>query len=227
MVTATGVIGGTAHWIRVKGIENYSMDLQLLEAREREATLAQGFVLDAYGLKIEDPHLDLAKWKAIGLYVFRRIEHSAWALGDWLVAGGAEGRRWAGEGVYKLAQEITGYSKEHLSNAYRVAMAFPPDGKRQLSWAHHKAALQAPAELRASYLTTAAVNGWTAADLNEEIGKRIPSVRRISGGPRKNRWKSPQVECPAVITCACGRKIKCGNRFPIKGHKVSQLPVEP
>lgn len=183
---------------------------------ERMTTLGFGFILESQGLVIAK-ELTVLEWAEVGRDLVRRSEASTWSLGDWLVYGGRTDRNWLGGSTYGKASAITGYSKTHLSNAYRTSMAFTRDARRpSLSWSVHRESLRLTAALRNDALREAVEHRWTEFDMAVHIDRLESTARRQQGEPSskgkrpKQYYESPKVRCP-----------HCGREFPIKGHKVN------
>lgn len=183
---------------------------------ERMATVGEGFVLESQGLVIVKD-VSRQEWEAIGRDLVRRTEASVWALGDWLVYGGRTKRNWLGGSSYEIASKITGYSKTHLSNAYRTSAAFARDDRRpQLSWSVHRESLRLPVELRGEALREAVEHRWSELDMAVYIDQKEAAARRQQAIPSsrakrpRQYYESPKVRCP-----------KCQHEFPIKGNKVN------
>jgi hypothetical protein len=179
---------------------------------ERSALMERGYILEAQGLVITG-EIDKLRWYEIGREIRARVEGSVWALGDWLIEGGREDRRWTGGSEYEMASQLTGYSKAHLSNAFRVAAAFPQGTRRPtLSWSVHKESLRVNPDDRGELLTKAAHNGWSADDMVLHINK-LEAFHKAPGvsvkQPQRSYYSSPQVRCP-----------ECKHEFAIKGNKV-------
>lgn len=188
----------------------------LPEVLERITTLESGYALEVQGLSVTR-ELDRTEWINCGKEIVRRVEGSTWALGDWLIYGGRKEKDWLGGSTYERAVEITGYSAAHLSNAFRVATAFPRDTRwPTLSWSVHREATRAPQELRGDILRKAEEMKWGADDVIVYVNKLItvakevdPEVKTKEKKPHRSYYSSPKVRCPA-----------CNNEFTIKGHKV-------
>lgn len=189
---------------------------------DRIASLDSGYVLEAQGLVITR-ELTRTEWMELGRTIVSRIEGSTWALGDWLIEGGRNTRQWHGGSSYEKASQITGYSKAHLSNAFRVAETFPKDSRRPtLSWSVHRETMRLASDLRGPVLSMAIAKKWSADDVCEHVNKLaheakakqtvVSKASAVAGGTKKpvrQYYQSPKVRCP-----------KCKHEFPIKGHKV-------
>jgi hypothetical protein len=184
---------------------------------ERLRSIQAGYAIERNGLTLAGP-LDFAQWAEIGRAISARIEGSVWALGDWLVEGGRETRGWLGGSSYEKASKITGYSKAHLSNAFRASSAFPRDARHpDLSCSAHREVLRLPEAQRQAVLRKAAERRWSADDVAEHINGLIEDARPADPvkelaikQPSRVYYQSPEVRCP-----------HCNTTFPIKGHKVA------
>lgn len=189
------------------------------ELMARLRTLEQGYVIEAQGLLVTR---DLSKpeWQVVGQQIVARVEGSVWALGDWLIYGGRTGKNWLGGSTYESAVKITGYTANHLSNAYRTAVAYPKDTRRPtLSWSVHRETLRLHAELRGAVLKKAEEKRWSADDVIQHINQVIEKAKekqtvaaprtKAVKQPHRSYYSSPKVRCP-----------NCKHEFPIKGHKV-------
>lgn len=199
-----------------------------IQARESEHE--GGYAIEAQRLRIRRT-LTRKEWVALGKLVARHVDGGAWALGDWLLEGGRENRNWYGGSTYEIACRITGLSASHLSNAYRTALAYPPDSRYpELSWSTHKIALRVPPELRGRVLKLAIAKQWTSDDVNEHINGLAASQKAEGVSVRKSNrdyaakgggYLARKVRCPNQLQCRkCGTINPCRYEFPIKGHKV-------
>jgi hypothetical protein len=198
---------------------------QAAEVASRMQSLEHGYVLEAQGLSVTRD-LERREWVTCGQEITRRVEGSTWALGDWLIYGGRTGRNWLGGSTYEKAVEITGYTAAHLSNVFRVAVAYPPDTRLPtLSWSVHREATRAPAELRAALLKKAEEKRWTADDVIQHINSLIEKsrVKAATVVPLKARTKKPHRTYYAGPKVRCP---KCNHEFTIKGHKVGQGDIQ-
>lgn len=151
--------------------------------------------------------MTLDDWKREGYEIASRHERMlGWALGYWLVSGRAWDRDFA------ISAEITGYSRSHLWNLYRVAVAFPK-GKAHpdLSIAVHRELLREPNEAqRLIVLSQAIEERWTQADAVAYFEAHPPSARPLVGDdePPSRTNKAPyqrkayvgaHVQCPHCL----------------------------
>ena len=117
------------------------------------------------GLDLSRVEMDYDRWEAVGRYLGRLRDATAWALGDWLRYGEATfGERYA-QGV-----EATGRSEQTLMNYRSVARAVPPSRRNAaLSWSHHRAVVKLdPADQR-QWLDRAEEGGWSVAELTDKL----------------------------------------------------------
>lgn len=136
---------------------------------------ATKYRLGAHGLTV-DVALTNAEFETIGRKLGHVVSGAHWALGDWLVYGDAQGLAGA---KFERAQEVTGLSYAVLSQALRVATAFPPGSRvAGVSWSHHRIAMPLPVGERAAVLGRAFREHWTAVMLGAFSEKRALAARR-------------------------------------------------
>lgn len=130
-------------------------------ALQAEAT---GFIASLTHLEIGE-EVDFDSWLEYGKKL-QTVERSImWLLADWARHGE---RKW-GE-YYTQAVEITGYSKQTLQNAVWVAERIPPEERREsLPFSFHAAVAALPPEERSELLDLAEGEGWTRAQLEEQV----------------------------------------------------------
>jgi hypothetical protein len=151
------------------------------------------------------------EWIFEGRMHVTRAERSGWELAWWLVLG----REFDPD--FSLSQQLTGYSKAHLYNLYRVGVAFPrgrahPD----LSLSAHRELLREPDETERTLLFSRAIEErWTQSDVVAHFEKKAPTPRAQSDHPKA--VASRKYYPGAHVRCPCG----CGHVFPVKGHKVT------
>lgn len=155
------------------------------------------------------------EWETIGRERALRERRATWELAHWLVAG----REWDRD--FAVSAEITGYSRSHLWNLYRVGVAFP-EGKAHpdLSFTVHRELLRARDEATRLIVLSSAIEGrWTAEDVIAHF-ERHPQQTRPMARPdfavvkptkterSRRAYVGTHVGCPA-----------CGHVFPVRGHK--------
>lgn len=180
--------------------------------------MAHGFVLAALGLEIERD-ISKAEWQRIGLFIARRVDGSAWALGDWLVEGGREGRQWYGGSTYDVAAKLTGYGTAYLSRCYNVSRYFTRSARHAtLAWSVHAETMRLEPRLRAPALAAAVHERWGVEEMAGYVNKVLAAQAAAAGLPppvpnvkRAKYYRAPKVVCP-----------NCKTTFPIKGHKVRE-----
>jgi len=75
------------------------------------------------------------EWEVYGEILRRVDEAKQWAIGDWLV----DGKRHYGDGLYKQASEILGYSSQALNDFKSIAEKLEVSCRHEvLSFQHHK-----------------------------------------------------------------------------------------
>lgn len=189
------------------------------DVADRVAMAEHGYVIDGQGLHLtRELHLD--EWRALGVEIARRVEGAAWALGDWLVAGGRRRDRmepdgqWFTGSIYAEALQITGYDRGHLANCYSVSTAYPRGKRFALRWSHHREALRVKNEdQRRAVLEQAVAKRWTVQDLSDQLDRIVtPAQTRLTMTPHTRQ--RDRVQCPA-----------CAEVFEVRGHKVPRVPV--
>jgi hypothetical protein len=182
-----------------------------LAVAERTGTVEQGYAITERGLVVTRT-LTEPEWADLGRSLTRRHEGSCWALGDWLMYGGRQGKggRWIGSS-YRLARRITGYSGSHLSSLHNVAQAYAPAHRGLAPWSLYRDVLPFMLKRRLELLTLARDKGWTSQDLKQHlIGLQPPRL----AGTRKGPYVPAHVKCPS-----------CAHVFPFKPHRVAS-PVD-
>jgi hypothetical protein len=99
------------------------------------ATLARkGVTPTETGLVFDDPEMPFDEWEQVGRMLGRASDWSAFAIGDWLLAGEAM----YGQAAYQAA-EATGRSEESLDQLVRVAERIPRSRRRPgVAWSLHR-----------------------------------------------------------------------------------------
>jgi len=190
-------------------ISNKQEDLQIIES--------QGYRYELQGLYFFR-ELTKDEWQNLGQEIIIRHESSAWALGDWLIAGGRSEiiPRMRGEHgafipsrtVWDEAIKITGYSESTLKQYYRTCLEFPRSRRIPgISFSHHKIiVLHGIIDIKRqkTLLEEAKERKWTTEQLMLTLTHNFPTeIVPKSISPRK-----PFVECP-----------KCHNIFKASKYK--------
>lgn len=138
--------------------------------------LPAGITASETGLQFP-PRVPWETWLTVGETLSRVSAGLRWAVGDWLIYGEAEyGER------YAQGMELTGWDYQRLANAVWVARQYPPEQRRQdLPWSHHEAAATLTAGPRAALLATAALEGWSRAQVRAAVAEKDDSS--VSRGP--------------------------------------------
>lgn len=127
------------------------------------------------------------EWLQVGEQLHAMDRSVLWWLGDWLIYGEQTYAQ-----RFSKALELTGYSRERLREAQKVAAAFPPpERSARISWDHHKVAASLPRERRVEAIRTAEAQGWEVRDLRAEVA-------RIAAGAKEPE-PQPNV-LPAAVT---------------------------
>lgn len=114
--------------------------------------------------------LSNAEFESIGRKLGQIASATNWTVGDWLVYGEGEGLPGA---KYARAQELTGFTFDVLSQAQRVASAYPMGTRvAGVSWSHHRAALPMPTSERVKALQRAADEGWNSVMVRNFVSRR-------------------------------------------------------
>ena len=129
------------------------------------------------GLRFHDPNLPYEAWEHIGFELGAVRDWSAWAIGDWMLAGEAlYGEERVDQGI-----EVTGRSKVTLLEYERVARKVPPSRRREsLSFTHHQLVAARPAAEQGRCLDEAEANHWSVEEFRGmlEGDRRALSTRR-------------------------------------------------
>src|SRR5580692_980412 len=147
-------------------------------------------------------NLGLAEWSAVGRRFGEIGRCSQWWLGDWINYGNAKfGER------YSRAMKLTGYDVQSLMNMVYVASRFEISRRREnLSWSHH--ATLAPLEVgeQEHWLTRAAAEKLSVADLRVELrgSRRARDVGAGTGLEPPGADEARTVVCP-----------NCGEAVPL------------
>lgn len=95
---------------------------------------------------------------------------TAWAIGDWILAGEKLYGERAAQGV-----EATGRSKATLQEYARVAQRFPPPRRRLiLSFSHHQLVAAREPEEQEEWLDRAEANRWSKEELHGMLRAALP-----------------------------------------------------
>jgi hypothetical protein len=133
----------------------------------------EGVRLSRTGLIVTDPRLPFEAFEHVGRQLGEVRDMTAWALGDWLLAGEAL----YGEEAYQ-AVEATGRSKVTLTEYARVARQVPPSRRRaSLSWGHHQAVAARPPDQQTRWLDAAETNRWSREELRGALQPELPPSR--------------------------------------------------
>ena len=129
------------------------------------------------------PALPFERWEQIGVSLQQMHRSVNWWVADWLLYGEAH----YGQDAYQAVQAATGRGDESLSQVVWVARAFPPHTRvPSLSWSHHRAAAELPADERQAVLREAAEQQLSTRQLIERVRDRqaaISAESRAVDGP--------------------------------------------
>jgi hypothetical protein len=117
------------------------------------------------GLVFDDPKMPFAEWEQVGRMLGRARDWSAFALGDWLLAGEAM----YGQDAYQ-ATEATGRSEESLDQLVKVADRVPPSRRRPaVAWSLHRLVKNLEPGEQAHWLATGEEYRLTYRELEEQL----------------------------------------------------------
>lgn len=163
------------------------------------------------------------EFDALGLKIARFANATAWALGDWLVAGGGRGP----DGhVYDRGHEVSGRSYASLQQYARVSEAYAHDDRALVPWSFYREALRLPTRERLDALGMAKVNNWTVVGLIDHINVRQGEMHSLLGGHQKTGslvrtgrrvgWiQKRRVRCP-----------KCNHAFDVRRKEFAEAHIE-
>jgi hypothetical protein len=147
--------------------------------------------LTPYGLRIPQD-ITVAEWAELGQTLGGVYRACRFGIGDWLLAAGNLPEE------HSQFLDITGLGKNSLNACERVARAFPPSRRRDISWSHHEALASRrnpiPDADRDYLLAQAETGEWTREELRERI-------RSVMGVPPLALPGQAQHQCPS-----CGFK---------------------
>lgn len=141
--------------------------------------------------------LALAEWSAVGRRFGEIGRCSQWWLGDWIAYGNVRfGER------YSRAAKLTGYDAQSLMNMVHVASRFEIYRRREnLSWSHHATVASLDVDGQEHWLTRAAAEHMSVADLRVELRGRRRGLKAVADGEQSS---APTVVCP-----------NCGGAVPV------------
>jgi hypothetical protein len=120
-------------------------------------------------------------WEEQGRDLARRLESSAWEIGDWLVRGEQIDGKPCDPNRYQRAVSITRIGYGTLRNRASVARAFDVSRRRDtVSFAHH--AVVARKQDADAWLDKAAKNNWSEKMLRLKVSE-VRGKRSSSSGP--------------------------------------------
>jgi len=138
--------------------------------------------------------LGLAEWSAVGRRLGDVARCSQWWVGDWINYGNARfGER------YSRASRLTGYDIQSLMNMVYVASRFEISRRREtLSWSHHAALAALDPDSQAYWLSRAAAEKLSVADLRAELRGERHALKSASarGEPAIHDVSSEALVCP-------------------------------
>jgi hypothetical protein len=188
----------------------------LPDLADRIATLDRGYIVDAQGLRIDQPGtITKVKWQQIGRELIRSYDRDRWALGDWILAHRGE---WGD--MYTLVMEITGFDRAKSSRLASVAQAFPR-GRRDIarvSYSHFALVSSQPVETRIALLKKAELNRLSYSQFQEivrtvNVDKRTPDQQLLVDNRSQRRVETVKAE-PALVKCP-----NCEHVFQPKAHR--------
>jgi hypothetical protein len=101
-------------------------------------------------------------------------------IGDWLIEGEDGGFK-VQKGLYKVAEELTGYKTKSLRDFAYVARRVPPSIRIDKPWATHQAVASLKTEaLRKQALDRAIEKGWKVRDVRKALAKVKPEYKDLT-----------------------------------------------
>lgn len=150
--------------------------MSIAEAQDTLATLQAA--PSELSLALPDD-LTYDRWRGMARPLGLMARASMWWLGEWVNFG----ERRYGD-TYSQALNDTGLPYSTLSNAARVARAFPDIRRRKsLSWGHHGEVAALPPEQADAFLDAAEQGDWTRAELRTAVRE----ARRLEAGEPPER----------------------------------------
>jgi hypothetical protein len=170
------------------------------------------------------------EYDALGIRLAGIANATAWAIGDWLLAGSGRG---PDGNAYARAQQLTGRSYESLSQYLRVSAAFTHNERGHGAWTIYREALRLPASERVAAMRLAQQNEWNRNGLIDYINKRLgtdnaiehhrnqpPTLVKRAG---KMGWRGSHEQSAPKRDVCCPQ---CGHRFDVRRKGLSEAPIE-
>lgn len=188
--------------------------------------IPKGFELTRTGIvfhrTLSDPEYD-----ALGIRIARMANATAWAIGDWLLAGtgrGPEGHS------YDRAHELTGRSYDSLSQYLRLSAAFSHDERELVPWSLYREAMRLPVKERLGALALAQRNGWNRNGLIDFINTRLDERNALNTGAHESDSRVKKVGRKlwrkATVPKRDVRCPYCGKVFDVRRRGLTEAPIE-
>jgi|ERR1019366_686077 hypothetical protein len=144
--------------------------------------------------------LGIVEWSAIGRRFGEIGRCSQWWLGDWIHYGNSRfGER------YSRAVKLTGYDAQSLMNMVHVASRFGIYRRREnLSWSHHATLAALDIDSQEHWLTRAAAERMSVADLRVELRGRRRALEAVEVATSSD---SAEVEEGTLVCPTCGTAV--------------------
>jgi hypothetical protein len=171
------------------------------------------------------------EYESLGRRIASHATATAWAIGDWLVAGSGRGPHGS---AFTLAHQVTGRSYESLSQYARASAAFAHDDRDpRVPWSLYRELLRLPKADRVPTVRLIVANGWNRTGLVDYINLRIETPDRTtvagaheSGLPTKRARGRPlgwSGRCAPKQTVRCPH---CGEVFGVRRKGLTDTPIE-
>jgi hypothetical protein len=123
------------------------------------------FTVTSQGLQINSEESTPEDWNIMGELLFNLEGSIQWLIGDWLAFGED-----VGYGDYASVAEALGRKVGTLYDYAMVSRAYEFSRRLEnLSYGHHRSALDLPPEARVSFLQRAEQEGWSVSECRRQI----------------------------------------------------------
>jgi DNA-directed RNA polymerase subunit RPC12/RpoP len=170
-----------------------------------------------------------AEYDALGVRIAGIANATAWAIGDWLVAGSGRGEDGSS---YTRAGQLTGRSYESLSQYCRVSAAYGHPERGLAAWSFYREALRLPSKERVRALEVARDNNWNRSGLIDYINTRLGESNALDAGGHDSDTTLKRVGATGwrgSNKMAPKRDVKCpscGHRFDVRRKGLTEAQVE-